>query len=389
MSLFSILIPTRNRSEYLRYALESVLAQSFKDLEVVVSDNASEDATREVVEKIKDARVKYVHTGKFINVGDNFSNAFRNSSGDYFILMGDDDYLMPFYLKEVFNCLSGHPDAEVFLSNTAQFDYRTGNLIFYSGDNISFWEEDKEKIIKRYFDFVAEPHNPTMGCFSRRLAERVAEGGRLYSGTFPDYSANFSMIIKSRKVFKTDLMTNITTVTEKSMCVKQFSTSIAARKMIFNQSPQSKSILTPIEDGYLHVNGMFQTLFSIKQRFPEETGRYEINREVYYLSVGREYVALTFKDCRGFDPSYFRKLLLFGFKIPFPVFLKFLFFHFPARILYGIAPLWFKDKTTDIFLKVKKCRTFAVNTYLKKDHRNLSTVKRKVMEYLRTLNYQA
>lgn len=65
MSLFSILIPTRNRVEYLKYALDSALSQTFKDLEVVVSDNASEDNTRQLVESIGEPRIKYVRTKKF------------------------------------------------------------------------------------------------------------------------------------------------------------------------------------------------------------------------------------------------------------------------------------------------------------------------------------
>lgn len=389
MSLFSILIPTRNRSEYLKYALDSVLSQTFKDLEVVVSDNASEDNTRQLVEGIGDSRIKYFRTARFINVDENFDNAFHHSSGDYFILMGDDDFLMPYYLEEIYKCLSKNSGGEVFLSNTAQFDYRTNKLQIYSGTNPSFIEVDKEKIIKRYFDFIPDPHNPTMGCFAKQLAEKVCINGKLYAGPFPDYLANFSMIIKAGRVFKTDLITNITTIHRKSLCVRQFSTSINARRATFAQAPMFKSIPTPIEGKYIHINAFYQTLALLKERFPGQTGQHEINKRLYYKAVGRELVALTFQDFRGFDLIYFKKLISFCLKIPFSIFLTFIILHFPARLLYGIVPERIKDKMVNIYIKMVRRKTICATMYLGKNFNNIIDVKEKVLEYQRNLKNNA
>lgn len=389
MSLFSILIPTRNRSEYLKYALDSALSQTFKDLEVVVSDNASEDNTRQLVEGIGDPRIRYFRTKRFVSVGENFNNTFHNSSGDYFILMGDDDFLMPYYLEEIYRCLSKNPGAEVFLSNTAQFDYRTNKLQIYSGTGASFREEDKKEIISRYFDFIPDPHNPAMGCFAKKLAEKVCINGQLYSGTFPDYSANFSMVIKACRVFKTDLITNITTITRKSLCIKQFSTSINARRAIFNQSPMLDSIPTPIKGDYIHVNAFYQTLASLKERFPGQTGQYEINKRLYYEAVGRELVALTFQDFRGFDFVYLKNLISFCLKIPFSIFLTFVILHLPARLLYGIVPEKIKDKMANIYSKMIRRKTMCATMYLGKKFNNIIDVKEKVLEYQRNLKNNA
>ncbi len=386
MNLFSILIPTRNRSEYLKYALGSVLSQTFKDLEVIVSDNASEDNTKQLVESIKDPRIKYFRTGRFISVGENFNNAYRNSSGAYFIMMGDDDFLMPYYLEEVCKCLSKNPDIEVFLSNTAEFDYRTKTLRFYSGTNPSFKEECKEKIIKRYFDFVPDPHNPTMGCFAKQLAEKVVcINGKLYDGPFVDYFANFSMVIKARRVFRTDLITNITCITKKSLSMCQFSTAISVRRVIFDQSPMLESLLPPIDEEYMHVNRFYQTLALVKKRFPNETGQFEINKKLYYEAVGREFVVLAFKDLKGFDLVYFRKFISFCFNIPFSVFLTFIILHFPARLLYGIVPEKIKDKMANIYNKMLRRKTICTTTYLGKTFINIVNVKERVLDYQRTL----
>lgn len=385
MSLFSILIPTRNRSEYLKYALDSALLQTFRDLEVVISDNASEDNTREVVEKINDTRIKYSRVEQFVSVAENFNNVFRKSSGEYFILMGDDDYLMPYYLEEIYKCLCKSYDVDVFLSNTAEFDYRTNRLLIYQGTNCSFREEDKGKIIKQYFNFIAVPHNSTMSCFSKKLAKEATFDGKLYGGPFPDYLANFSMIVKANRVFKTDLITNITTITKKSLCVKQFSTNIDERKDIFYQAPLLKSVTVPIEGEYIHINGFYQTLALLQARFPAETGSFKINKRLYYEAMGRELVALAFQDFKGFDFVYFKRLISFCLKIPFSVFLTFIIFHFPARLLYGITPEKIRGKAANLYLKIVGRNAISATVYLDNNSGNIIDVKERVAEYVRLL----
>ena len=71
-SLFSVVIPTYNRSELVQGAVRSVLGQTFDDLEVVVSDNWSQDDTREVIGGIRDPRVRYVRTPKHTAIADSW-----------------------------------------------------------------------------------------------------------------------------------------------------------------------------------------------------------------------------------------------------------------------------------------------------------------------------
>jgi len=52
--LVSIIIPTYNRANYLEKAIESVLKQTYENIEIIVSDNASTDNTMEVMQKYKD-----------------------------------------------------------------------------------------------------------------------------------------------------------------------------------------------------------------------------------------------------------------------------------------------------------------------------------------------
>ena len=58
LPFFSIIIPTRNRSETLYYSVLTVLNQSFSDFEIIISDNSEDNLTIILVSKIKDKRIR-------------------------------------------------------------------------------------------------------------------------------------------------------------------------------------------------------------------------------------------------------------------------------------------------------------------------------------------
>lgn len=91
----SIVIPTYNRAVYLGEAISSALAQDYPDLEVIISDNASTDNTPQLVENyLGDARVKCVRNQNNLGMVGNWREAlYRHVTGDYFLILSDDDYL--------------------------------------------------------------------------------------------------------------------------------------------------------------------------------------------------------------------------------------------------------------------------------------------------------
>src|SRR6266487_1510099 len=91
---FSILLPTHDRIEYLRYAVESVLRQDWSDWELVVSDNCSTGDIKQYLDSLSDARIKYYRSDTFLSVTDNWNRSLYCSSGEYVIMLGDDDCLL-------------------------------------------------------------------------------------------------------------------------------------------------------------------------------------------------------------------------------------------------------------------------------------------------------
>ncbi|MFH1387608.1 MAG: glycosyltransferase family 2 protein [bacterium] len=98
--LLSICIPTYNRAQLLKQAVESVLRQIdesiIDEIEVIISDNASTDETYSIVQQIKDqskAIIKYYLNKKNVGAESNFLLAVERASGQYACLLGSDDLL--------------------------------------------------------------------------------------------------------------------------------------------------------------------------------------------------------------------------------------------------------------------------------------------------------
>jgi len=95
MMRISLIIPTRERSQFLQESLKTAIAITDENIEIIVSDNASQDNTGEVVERLHDPRLKYVNTGRRVSMRQNFEFALEQSSGDYVVYIGDDDGFLP------------------------------------------------------------------------------------------------------------------------------------------------------------------------------------------------------------------------------------------------------------------------------------------------------
>lgn len=105
-------LPVRNGEAYLPAALDSLLAQSFGDFEVVVSDNCSTDATGEICRRYErvDRRVRYTRTSRDIGAGPNFNRVFRFCRSPLFKWMAHDDMLTPDALRRLYGAVMADPE---------------------------------------------------------------------------------------------------------------------------------------------------------------------------------------------------------------------------------------------------------------------------------------
>jgi len=101
---FSVVIPTRQRADTLLYTLRTCLAQRFSSYEIVVCDNCSSVETKQTVESFKSSKIKYIRSDRPLAMSKNWELAVSHATGEYVIVIGDDDGLLPYALDEV-NCL--------------------------------------------------------------------------------------------------------------------------------------------------------------------------------------------------------------------------------------------------------------------------------------------
>lgn len=114
-------VPVRNGADSIGRCLESILAQDLEDFEVIVSDNASTDATREVVGRYaqQDARIRLLANPQNLGLIENFNRVARAAGGRYFRWVGADDWIEPRYASTCAAALDDHPDA---VAATSYFD---------------------------------------------------------------------------------------------------------------------------------------------------------------------------------------------------------------------------------------------------------------------------
>lgn len=94
LPLVTIGIPTHNRvGDTLPKTLECALRQTYPNLEIVVSDNASTDATESYMSEIEDPRVRYIRHPRNIGGNQNFNHCLEVARGTYFQLLHDDDLI--------------------------------------------------------------------------------------------------------------------------------------------------------------------------------------------------------------------------------------------------------------------------------------------------------
>lgn len=104
----TVFIPTFNRADMLREAIESVLQQTYDDFELIVSDNASEDATESVVRSFDDSRIKYFKNDQNIGSRKNWRRCFDLAKGEYITIFSDDDLMLPENLERKVRVLSSN-----------------------------------------------------------------------------------------------------------------------------------------------------------------------------------------------------------------------------------------------------------------------------------------
>jgi glycosyltransferase involved in cell wall biosynthesis len=201
----------------LRGAIETVRRQKNGEWELVVFDNCSSDPILDYVRSLNDERIRYERSDIFLPVSDSWNYAINFAQGDYIVLLGDDDGIIPNYFEKLQNLVDQFDNPDVIYNNIYQFwfpgvapwrrvahvlDVRHG--FFFSGRHEPFLlsrEEAKRAAIGSLHLKISFSFNSQAFVYSRGFLNRLRAEGPIYRSPFPDYYiANVAIVRSSSTV---------------------------------------------------------------------------------------------------------------------------------------------------------------------------------------------
>lgn len=165
MPLVSVIINVRNGASTLREALDSVMAQTFTDWELIVWDDCSTDHSAGIIAEYRDRRVRYFLSPEDTSLGKARDNAIRQATGAWLAFLDQDDIWMPRKLEMQMALENSHPGERSCLGGAAQ---PTG--IIY-GRTVRFYPGGMERDYDQAHEFTPLPEGDiftqlfTTGCF--------------------------------------------------------------------------------------------------------------------------------------------------------------------------------------------------------------------------------
>ena len=167
----SIGLAVFNGEKYLSEAIESILAQSFTDFELIISDNASTDQTAQICKKYatQDDRIQYHRNPTNIGGANNENLTFKMSKGEYFRWAAHDDVCAPTLIEKCVRLLDENPDVVLCHTNVVEID-ENGNHCGMSSRNNGRYENPYERFrsIAGSKDFLEETYGVIRSCVMQR-----------------------------------------------------------------------------------------------------------------------------------------------------------------------------------------------------------------------------
>lgn len=124
----TIIVPTYRRLLFLREALTGVLRQTYRDFELIVSDDGASDEIADYVASLKDPRIRYRRNERNLGIALNNLAAFREARGKYIASLHDDDIWEPDFLAVLVPLLEADPEVTVAFCDHYIID-ALGNLL--------------------------------------------------------------------------------------------------------------------------------------------------------------------------------------------------------------------------------------------------------------------
>ncbi len=170
----SIGLPVYNGENFLAETLQSLRAQTFEDLEIIIADNASTDRTQEICEAAaaEDGRIRYFRHEANLGAPANYNFTVAEAVGEYFMWNAHDDLRAPPFVERGLEIFAGRPDTAVVFSQVLEIDAE-GDVL---GDRVRHDDLLEDAVHRRFRAAISSPH-PSIVVFGlMRLATMRSTG---------------------------------------------------------------------------------------------------------------------------------------------------------------------------------------------------------------------
>jgi glycosyltransferase involved in cell wall biosynthesis len=195
----SVGMPVYNGEKFVGEGIQSILNQSFSDLELIVCDNASTDSTGEICRRIAaaDRRLRYYANPTNIGVSENYNKAFQHSRGEYFKWASCNDYCAEGLIEGCAEVLDRRPDAILCYPKTRVFDIEIADAEDYE-DNLNLQEDDPLTRFEQLIDRLYLRLNNVMNGLIRVDALKKTQLHQGFAGS--DYNLLAELILQGKFV---------------------------------------------------------------------------------------------------------------------------------------------------------------------------------------------
>lgn len=212
--LISIVVPTKNRYNYLKHLINLINGFNLHELELVIQDNSDDNSEILLfLANVTNENIKYYYSSEELSMSQNCNLGIKNSTGEYVSLIGDDDGVC----RNIVDCVKFLKEENIDVArssfilyywgdfNMDRFNRNFGNSLQYKTacngyDEINVIKKRKQ-LFKKGFQYVGSNVPGLYGCIVRRsiLEKIISIGGTCFPGPSPDISVSICLCFTARK----------------------------------------------------------------------------------------------------------------------------------------------------------------------------------------------
>lgn len=188
LPLVSVVIPTKNRKYMLSMAIDSVLNQSYKNIQIIIQDNNSTDGTSDIVAEFEaDTRVEYFQATKDLSMTENWSTGYQYVRGEYFVRLDDDNVYFNNYIESSIRAIqSNNLDLATF--SCLYFDLSDNDYLhFKADDRIHLLDE----YLMTYMEFRCLTDTNYSMYSTKMIKDILSSEEKIYTTNLPDRYLNY------------------------------------------------------------------------------------------------------------------------------------------------------------------------------------------------------